>query len=184
MGSPHPPPSICKHNARPNGPGRHSYVSKRFESNSYALKQTLDGLRNPAYISRGVEGAQPPDLQTQRSPDGCGRAKKSFDSSLRIARPRKSGGLPPPPPSPPLQTQRSHDGFGKGQFKRFCKAKHQKLGAWGVATICKQNARTMGLEGIHTVLEASLHVLNPGGWEGALPFANTRKIGLEGNHVL
>ena len=52
-------------------------------------------------------------------------------------------------------------------------------GAWGVTTICKQNARTMVLEGIHTVFEGSLHSS-----KSPICKHNATTINLEGNHML
>ena len=71
-----------------------------------------------------------------------------FDASLHD--PKKRGGL----------TQCSSDGFGEDS-----------------ATICKQNAR-MGLEGIHTVFEGSLH-----GLKSPIGKHNGRTMDLEGNHM-
>ena len=101
-----------------------------------------------------------------------------FWSGIIRFEPKKAGGLlggAALPPPPQLQTQCSNDGFGKdSDGARLTKAR-----AWGFGPMCKQKARTMGLAGIHTVLEGSLH-----GLKGPICKHNARTIDLEGNHML
>ena len=105
-----------------------------------------------------------------------------FDASLHGKPAEGLGGRRSPPE---IANRTPEDGFGKdSDGARLTKV----AAAWGFATICKQSARMMGLEGIQMVFGVSLHGLKQkgGGRSPAPPICkhNAGLIGLEGIHML